>query len=145
MLSCCKSNHMRMAVVGHVKVQLSHCLVSRNSRCLRKRTVKRTGALSCKHSWPFQPGLGELGGFTLYTLLGLFSVWEPRGKKIIYLVCLVRGKSASTMMINIFQSKKEKIWCAIECFDITVHGRAQCMSFSPSEEDDLLLYIYLNL
>lgn len=129
-LSCCRTNHMRIAVAGCVKVQLSHCLDSRNSRCLRKRTVKRTGALSCKHSWPFQPVFGELGGLTLHTLLKV--LWEPRGKKIIYLVCLVGSKSPSTMVINVFRSKKEKIWCAIGCFDITVHGRAQRMSFPPS-------------
>lgn len=45
------TNHMRMAVMGHVKVQLSHCVDSRNSRCLRKRTVKKTDALSGKCSW----------------------------------------------------------------------------------------------
>lgn len=44
-------SHMRMAMMDCAKVQLSHYLVSRNSRCLRKKTAKMTDDLPGKPSW----------------------------------------------------------------------------------------------
>lgn len=106
-----KNNHMRMAMMGRAKVQLSHYVVSRKSRCLRKRTAKKTDALSGKPSWllatnilmtlwsggyiqnlplkgilvhAFSTSAWWAGGLTLRTLHRVFSsAWdrEPRGRK----------------------------------------------------------------
>lgn len=46
-----KSNQMRMPRKGHAKVQLSHYLSFRSSRCLRNRSAQKTEALSGKLSW----------------------------------------------------------------------------------------------
>lgn len=35
------TNHMRMAVMGHVKVQLSHYVDSRNSRCFKEENCEK--------------------------------------------------------------------------------------------------------
>lgn len=101
-----KSNSMRMAVISHVKVQLSHYLVSRNSRCLRKRTVKKTDALSDKPSW-----LQATNNFKDLAIQKLHRVPASEGNSCPYLFnqCLVSwGLTLHTLLRVLFSSAWER-------------------------------------